>query len=92
MSLLKKVFTPWLSGDCFDDEAAYQDYLVRYDRVLNAVRIALFLIAAVGLILSYATDQARYNYLAAGVLVVALGLSLIIIQNEKQLPEELRAK
>lgn len=92
MKLLKKLFTPWSSADCFDSDEAFCAYLVRYDRVLNAVRVVLFLVAVVGLILSYATDRAQYNYVAAGVMAVALGLSLIIIQNEKQLPEELRGK
>ena len=31
-----------------------------------------------------------YDFLAVGALVLALGLSLVIIQNEKQLPPELQ--
>ena len=68
------------------------DLLVRRNRFLNAVRVILFAVAAVGLILSYASDRKLYNYIAAGVLVVALGITLVISENEKQLPEELRQK
>ena len=56
------------------------------------MRVILFAVAAVGLILSYASDRKLYNYIAAGVLVVALGITLVISENEKQLPEELRQK
>ena len=37
-----------------------------------------------------AFEPQPYNFLAVGALVLALGLSLVIIQNEKQLPPELQ--
>ena len=86
-----KLFAPWKAEALFEDEADYQAFLLRRNRFLNAVRTVLFVIAAICLILSYATDRKLYNYIAVGVLVVALGASLVIIQNEKQLPEELRS-
>ena len=88
--IFTKLFAPWKAGALFESEADYQEFLLRRNRLLNAVRTVLFAIAAVCLILAYATDRKLYNYIAVGVLAVALGASLVIIQNEKQLPEELR--
>ncbi len=85
-----KLFTPWRAERFFDDADAFYSFLLRRNRALNAVRVVLFLIAAVTLMLGYAFEPQPYNYYAVGALVLALGLSLVIIQNEKQLPPELR--
>ena len=87
-----RLFAPWKAGTLFEREAEYQDFLLRRNRLLNAVRVVLFAAAAVMLMLAYATDRSFYNYIAAGAMVLALGASLVIIENEKQLPEELRQK
>ena len=83
-----KLFAPWAAEDFFDDLNDYFAFLLRRNRVLNAVRVVLFLIAAVCLILGYAFEPQPYNSAAVGALILALGLSLVIIQNEKQLPRE----
>lgn len=92
VAFFKKLFAPWSAAGCFDSEASYHDFLLRRNRLLNAVRVVLFAAAAVCLILSYATDNTLFNTVAVGVLVLALAASLVIIENEKQLPEELRQK
>lgn len=101
---LCKLFAPWRAEEAFDDLDAYFAYLVRYDKVLNAIRVVLFAAAAVLLIVGYAVDDGAGGYsiaaiathpfylVAVGVLVIALGVSLVIIQNEKQLPQELQQK
>lgn len=68
----------------------FYDFLLRRNRVLNAVRVLFFAAAAVCLMLGYAFEPQPYNAVAVGALVVALGLSLVIIQNEKKLPPELQ--
>ena len=65
-------------------------FLLRRNKLLNAVRVVLFVVAAVCLMLGYAFDPQPYNSAAVGALILALGLSLVIIQNEKQLPPELQ--
>ena len=87
-----RLFTPWKAAGCFASESEFEDFLIRRSRVLNAVRAVFFGVTAVCLILAYATDWTYFNYIAAGAMVLALGLTLVIIQNEKQLPEELRQK
>ena len=87
-----KLLAPWKASGCFSSEADFQDFLLRRSRALNAVRVVFFAVTVVCLILSYATDWTWFNYIAAGAMVLALGLTLVIIQNEKQLPEELRQK
>lgn len=91
-SFFIKLFAPWRAAECFNSENDYHAFLVRRNRFFNAVRVVLFLIAAICLIAAYATDYTYFNYIAAGVLVLALLASLVIIENEKQLPEELRQK
>ena len=54
------------------------------------MRVVFFLIAAACLMLGYAFEPQPYNSVAVGALVLALGLSLVIIQNEKQLPPEIQ--
>ena len=89
-SFVRKFFAPWTAGDCFDDLDDFYDFLLRRNKLLNAVRVVLFVVAAVCLMLSYAFEPQPYNSLAVGALVLALGLSLVIIQNEKQLPPEIQ--
>lgn len=85
-----KLFAPWKAEACFDDVDNFYDFLLRRNKVLNGIRTVFFLIAAVCLMLGYAFEPQPYNYIAVGALVLALGLSLVILQNEKQLPPELR--
>ena len=85
-----KLFAPWKAEACFDDMDDFYDFLLRRNKILNGFRTVFFLIAAVCLMLGYAFEPKPYNYYAVAALVLALGLSLVIIQNEKQLPEELR--
>ena len=62
-----RLFAPWRAGRFFEREEDFQQFLVQRNRFLNAVRVILFAVAAVGLILSYASDRKLYNYIAAGV-------------------------
>ena len=89
-SFMRKLFAPWTAGDCFDDLDEFYVFLLRRNKLLNAVRVVLFVVAAVCLMLGYAFEPQPYNSVAVGALVLALGLSLVIIQNEKQLPPELQ--
>lgn len=89
-SFVRKFFAPWTAGDCFDDLDEFYVFLLRRNKLLNAVRVVLFVVAAVCLMLGYAFEPQPYNSVAVGALVLALGLSLVIIQNEKQLPPELQ--
>ena len=87
-----KLFAPWKAEAYFDDMDDFYEFLLRRNQALNAVRVVFFAVAAVCLMLGYAFEPKPYNYYAVAALVLALGLSLVIIQNEKQLPEELREK
>ena len=89
-SFFCKLFAPWTAERFFDDVDDFYAFLLRRSKALNAVRVVLFAVAAVCLMLGYALDPQPYNSLAVGALVLALGLSLVIIQNEKQLPPELQ--
>ena len=80
-----RLFAPWKAESCFDELDDFYDFLLRRNRALNAVRVLFFAVAAVCLMLGYAFEPQPYN-----ALVVALGLSLVIIQNEKKLPPELQ--
>ena len=66
-----RTFTPWCAAALFEDGDAWFAYLVRYDKVCNAIRVVLFAVAA---------------------LVPAFLISLLIAQNEKQLPKDLQQK
>ena len=91
--MLAKCFTPWRCEAYFDDTDEYFGFLLKRNRALNAVRVALFAAAFLLLMIGYAgASEQPYYYLTAGVLAIALGVSLIIAQNEKQLPKELRPK
>ena len=81
-SFMRKLFAPWTAGDCFDDLDDFYVFLLRRNKLLNAVRVVLFVVAAVCLMLGYAFEPQPYTSVAVGALVLALGLSLVIIQNE----------
>ena len=87
-----KLFAPWKAEALFDDPDDFYDFLLRRNKALNAVRVLFFAVAAVCLMLGYAFQPQPYNAVAVGALVLALGVSLIIQQNEKQLPPELQSK
>ena len=46
-SFMRKLFAPWTAGDCFDDLDDFYDFLLRRNKLLNAVRVVLFVVAAV---------------------------------------------
>ncbi|MCQ2419579.1 MAG: hypothetical protein MJ118_00430 [Clostridia bacterium] len=100
---LCKIFTPWRAGEYFENYDAYCSFLVRCNKICNAVRVVMFAAAAILLFIGYnVTDGGRwsiaaisdqpYYLIAVGVLVAALVVSLVIIENEKQLPKELHMK
>lgn len=89
-SFMRKLFAPWTAGDCFDDLDDFYVFLLRRNKLLNAVRVVLFVVAAVCLMLGYAFDPQPYNSAAVGALILALGLSLVTSRNEKQLPPEIQ--
>ena len=102
-AFLCKTFTPWRAGEYFESYDAYCSFLVRCNKICNAVRIVMFAAAAVLLFIGYnasdggswsiaAISDHPYYIIAVGVLVIALGMSLVIIENEKQLPKELHMK
>ena len=75
-----KLFTPWNAAPLFDSEAKFHAFII------------LFAIAAVCLLVSYALDTRIGNYIAVGVLVLAIGVTLLYARNEKALPEGMRDK
>lgn len=98
-----KTFAPWRAEAYFEDHEVFCGYLVRYNKVCNTIRVILFAVAAILLFIGYnvsdggswsiaAISDHPYYIIAVGVLLVALGVSLIIIENEKQLPKELHLK
>ena len=94
---MKKMFTPWLAEACFADDNAFSAYLMRYNQVCNVVRVVLFIIAAVTLMIGYASSDSvafvhPWYTIAVAAMVLALGVSLLIAQNEKVLPPNLQQK
>ena len=99
-----RTFTPWRAAALFEDGDAWFAYLVRYDKVCNAIRVVLFAGTMVLLILGYAVSDTDNGYsiadlanqpfylIAVIVLVVALGISVVMIENEKQLPKDMQSK
>lgn len=87
-SFFCKLLLPWAAESCFDAPDDFYQFLLRRNRLLNAIRVILFAVAAVALMLGYALDGGPYNTVALIALVIALAVSLVIIQNEKQLPRE----
>lgn len=84
----KKLLKPWGCRELFDGKSDFFAFLKRRNRILNGVRVGLFVIAAVCLLLFYNVDHPALRYAAAGVLALAAGITLIIVQNEKQFSEE----
>ena len=87
-SFFCKLLLPWTAAFCFDAPDDFYQFLLRRNRLLNTIRVILFAVAAVALMLGYALDGGPYNTVALIALVIALAVSLVIIQNEKQLPRE----
>lgn len=85
-----KLFTPWRAKAHFDGPQAFHTYLLRYNRVLNAIRNVTFGCTAICLIVAYMYDQKLLNYAGVGFLLIALAVTLVCSQNEKQLPEEFK--
>ena len=56
-SFMRKLFAPWTAGDCFDDLDDFYVFLLRRNKLLNAVRVVFFLIAAACLMLGYAFEH-----------------------------------
>ena len=91
-SFMRKLFAPWTAGDCFDDLDDFYDFLLRRNKLLNAVRVVLFVVAAVCLMLGYAFEPQPYNSVAVGALLLALGLSLVIIRVKSSSRRSFRTK
>ncbi len=92
---LTRLLTPWRAGPLFTENEAFYGFLARRNRLLGVLRAILLAAAAGLLICSYAlSDQPRNVYMTGALcaLLLTLGVSLLIIQNEKALPEERRAK
>ena len=52
-SFFRKLFAPWTAEACFDDSDDFYAFLLRRNKILNAVRVVFFLIAAVCLMLGF---------------------------------------
>ncbi len=85
---LLRTFAPWRAGAQFDTPAAFHAFLHRVNKRLGAVRAVLLVLTALALMGSYAFDIRRLDFVAVVALVLVLGLSLLILQNEKTLHEE----
>ena len=102
--LLCRLFAPWRAGAQFDSPELFYGFLLARNRLLGTIRNICFAAALVLLILGYAVSDGTSGYsiadlanqpyylIAVGVMVLALLLSLVMIQNEKQLPKEMRPK
>lgn len=88
-----RLVTPWRASALFDTDEAFFGFLSRYNKRCNTIRVILFAVALVMLLIGYAGVSTQpYYTICVAALVVALGLSLVIAQNEKQLPEDMRQK
>lgn len=99
-----RLFTPWNAGAQFDAPEAFYGFLLSRNKLLGTIRNIFFAAALILLILGYAVSDGTSGYsiadianqpyylIAVGVMVAALLLSLVMIQNEKQLPKEMRPK
>ena len=65
-SFVRKLFAPWTAEACFDDLDDFYAFLLRRNKLLNAVRVVFFLIAAACLMLGYAFEPQPYNSVAVG--------------------------
>ena len=99
-----RLFAPWKAGDQFESADAFYGFLLGRNKVLNIIRVLLFAVTMVLLILGYAVSDTDNGYsiadlanqpfylIAVIVLVVALGISVVMIENEKQLPKDMQSK
>lgn len=99
-----RLFTPWKAGAQFDAPEAFYGFLLGRDKLLGAIRNLCFAAALVLLVIGYAVSDGTTGYsiadianqpyylIAVGVMVLALLLSLVMIQIEKELPKEMRPK
>lgn len=96
-----RTFTPWRAAAQFNDPDAFYGFLLARNKHLGRLRNVLFVVAMLLLMAGYAfpgeggysiADLANQPFylIAAGVLVVALLVSMVMLQNEKQLPANLR--
>ena len=88
-----RLFTPWRAGAQFDAPEAFYGFLLARNKLLGIIRNLCFGAALVLLIVGYSiADIANQPFylIAVGVMVIALLLSLVMIQNEKQLPRGMR--
>lgn len=86
-----RLITPWRAAALFDGDEAFFRFLSRYNRRCNTIRVLLFAGALIMLLIGYAGASTQpYYAVCVALLVLALGLSLLIAQNEKQLPEDMR--
>ena len=99
-----RLFTPWKAGSQFDAPEAFYSFLLGRDKLLGTIRNLCFAAALVLLVIGYAVSDGTTGYsiadianqpyylIAVGVMVLALLLSLVMIQIEKELPKEMRPK
>ena len=97
-----RLFTPWKAGSQFDAPEAFYSFLLGRDKLLGTIRNLCFAAALVLLVIGYAVSDGGYSIadianqpyylIAVGVMVLALLLSLVMIQIEKELPKEMRPK
>lgn len=99
-----RLFAPWKAGAQFDTPEAFYGFLLGRSRLLGTIRNICFAAALVLLIIGYAVSDGMTGYsiadianqpfylIAVGVMVLALLLSLGMIQIEKELPKEMRPK
>ena len=99
-----RLFTPWKAGAQFDAPEAFYGFLLGRDKLLGTIRNLCFAAALVLLVIGYAVSDGTGGYsiadianqpyylIAVSVMVLALLLSLVMIQNEKELPKEMRPK
>ena len=76
-----KAFTPWRAAALFEDGDAWFAYLVRYDKVCNAIRVVLF---AVAVFLSFSTGTSWGTFailvpIATGMFAAGTNLEMMII-------------
>ena len=99
-----RLFTPWKAGSQFDAPEAFYSFLLGRDKVLGTIRNRCFAAGLWRLWIGYAVSDGTTGYsiadianqpyylIAVGVMVLALLLSLVMIQIEKELPKEMRPK
>lgn len=96
-----RVLMPWRAAAQFDELEEFYGFLLTRNKHLGRFRNVLFVATVILLLVGYAlpseggysiADFANQPFylIAVGVLVVALLISVVMIQNEKQLPPNLR--